>query len=189
MNDEEPPDEERSEQVSRALLKGLAVVVVVGVLIALGTTIVVRALGLDDGGTAGPVGSGSGTGSVQPTKPLPTTALPVPSESAEQPSDEPTDLVTPDQAKGGRIELSVSPLKVKPHQRINLTGTYEGADNVELEVQRFQDGEWHDFGVQATVRVGTYKTYILTGRTGENRFRMFDPRSGRGSNVVLVQIG
>ena len=34
-----------------------------------------------------------------------------------------------------------------------------------------------------------YKTYVMTGRAGENRFRMYDPTSERGSNVVLVTIG
>ena len=29
----------------------------------------------------------------------------------------------------------------------------------------------------------------MTGRTGENRFRVFDPQAKKGSNVVLVTIG
>ena len=56
-------------------------------------------------------------------------------------------------------------------------------------MQRFEDGKWSDFGVQATVRVGTFATYIMTGRTGENRFRVFDPKTKKGSNVILVTIG
>ena len=73
-------------------------------------------------------------------------------------------------------------------ERVNFTGTYNGADNLQLEVQRFEDGKWKDFGVQATVRVGTFETYIMTGRTGENRFRVFDPETDEGSNVILVTI-
>ena len=73
-------------------------------------------------------------------------------------------------------------------ERVNITGSYKGADNVGLEVQRFEDGDWVNFGVDATVRVGTYETYIMTGRTGENRFRMYDPKTQEGSNVVLVTI-
>ena len=47
MNDD-LSDEERSAQVRSALFKALGVVVVIGVLIFLGTTIMVRALGLND---------------------------------------------------------------------------------------------------------------------------------------------
>jgi hypothetical protein len=74
-------------------------------------------------------------------------------------------------------------------QRVNLTGTYRGADNVTLQVQRLEGGRWSDFGVGAAVRVGTYTTYVLTGRVGENRFRMHDPTTGRNSNVAVVTIG
>ena len=28
----------------------------------------------------------------------------------------------------------------------------------------------------------------MTGRTGENRFRMYDPQTKQGSNVILVTI-
>ena len=73
-------------------------------------------------------------------------------------------------------------------ERVNFTGTYKGADNLQLEVQRFEDGKWSNFGVQATVRVGTFETYIMTGRTGENRFRVLDPKTKEGSNVILVTI-
>jgi hypothetical protein len=74
-------------------------------------------------------------------------------------------------------------------ERVNLTGRYRGADNVELQVQRFEEGEWRDFGVKASVRVGAYDTYVMTGRPGEQRFRMWDPAARKGSNVVLVTIG
>jgi hypothetical protein len=180
MDDEqEPPeDEERSTLVRNALLTALAAVVIIGVVIALGTTLVVRALGLDDT-TSGPVGSGP-TGEVQP---LPSSALPVPGESGgSSPSAKP-------KPRTGKIQLDVSPLQAGPMQRVNMTGRYRGADNTQLQVQRYEDGTWSDFGVQATVRVGTYTTYIMTGRAGENRFRMFDPQTKEASNVVTVTIG
>jgi hypothetical protein len=185
FNDDEYDDEERSAQVRSALIKAVAVVVVIGVFIALGTTIVVRALGLDETDSPGPVGSvPSG-----PPEALPTTALPVPGAEETEPTDEPSDRATPKEDRKGRIELDVSPLRARPMERVNLTGTYRRMDNVELQVQRFEDGEWRDFGVGATVRVGTYETYVMTGRPGENRFRMFDPATRKGSNVVLVTIG
>ena len=68
MNDKFDDEEDRSAQVRGALLKALAVVVVIGVVIALGTTVVVRALGLNEGDSPGPVG----TASSEPDEPLPT---------------------------------------------------------------------------------------------------------------------
>jgi hypothetical protein len=183
MDDEDLTDEERAEQVRGVLFKALAVLAVIGVLIFIGTTIMVRALGLNETDT-GPVGAAP----EQPTKPLPTTALPSPkkTEKAEKPTEGPSEPAKP--GKQGRIELAISPVLARPMERVNLTGTYKGMDNLQLEVQRFEDGQWRDFGVQATVRVGTFETYIMTGRTGENRFRMFDPESDAGSNVILVTI-
>ena len=186
MDDEKyDDDDEGSEQVSSVLFKGLMVVVLIGVVIALGTTIVVRALGLNEGASSsGPVGSGS---SDEPSKPLPTTAIPQPGED-EKSDDEPDDLVTPKAGKKGRIQLDVSPVMARPMERVNMTGTYKKADNVGLQVQRFEDGKWRDFGVSATVRVGTYETYVMTGQSGEHRFRMYDPATKEGSNVVLVTV-
>jgi hypothetical protein len=187
MDDDELTDEERSAQVRSALLKALAVVAVIGVLIAIGTTIMVHALGLNDSGDTGPVGASP----QPPSKPLPTTALPVPGQKSATPSDEPSESPSGSPAPGakGDIELSISPINAKPMERVNLTGSYKGADNVQLEVQRFDNGQWANFGVQANVDVGTYATYIQTGHTGENRFRMYDPQSQKGSNVILVTIG
>jgi len=184
MDDDEYDDDEGSEQVGNVLRKALVVIVLIGVIIALGTTIVVRALGLNEGSSSGPVGSDS---PAETTKPLPTTALPVPDE--DEAEDEPEDQIPPKDAKGGgRLQLSVSPVMARPNERINLTGTYRKADNIGLQVQRFEDGKWRNFGVDATVRVGTYETYVMTGQSGEQRFRMFDPATKRGSNVVLVTI-
>ena len=181
----EDQSEDRSAQVRGALLKALAGVVVIAVVVALGTVIAVRALGLNDSDSAGPVGAGA----AEPDKPLPTKALEVPGDDEETESPEPSESASPDEAKTGKVELKVSPVKAKPMERVNLTGTYKGADNVGLQVQRFEDGKWTDFGVDATVKVGTYATYVQTGRAGEQRFRMYDPTAKEGSNVVLVTIG
>lgn len=171
------------DQVRRALLKALGVVVGIAVLIALGTLVVVRGLGLDDDTSPG---STAVVPSSAPRSALPTKALPVPGESAK--SKAPSASASPARKNGG-LELAVSPLRAAAGERVNLTGSYRGADNLQLEVQRFEGGAWSDFGVQATVRVGEYATYVLTGRTGEQRFRMWDPAARKGSNVVLVTIG
>jgi hypothetical protein len=187
FDDGDRHQEERSDQVRNALLKALAAVVVIGVVIALGTTIVVRTLGLDESDSPGPVGAAPS----EPVQPLPTTAIPVPGEESEEaePTEEPSDEASPDAGKKGDLQLDVSPVVARPMERVNLTGTYKGADNLELQVQRFEDGDWRDFGVTASVRVGTFETYVMTGRPGEQRFRMFDPQAKQGSNVVMVTIG
>ena len=185
MDDEDYDDDDGSEQVSSVLMKGLLVIVLIGVVIALGTTIVVRALGLNEGASSssGPVGSES----TEVTKPMPTTALPVPGEDKTS-QDEFEEQVPPKSGKKGRIQLDVSPVIARPNERVNLTGTYRKADNVGLQVQRYENGRWSDFGVSAAVRVGTFETYVMTGQSGEQRFRMYDPATKRGSNVVLVTI-
>ena len=182
--DDEEYDDDGSEQVSSVLVKGLLVIALIAVVIALGTTIVVRALGLNEGASSsGPVGADS----TEVTKPMPTTALPVPGEDKKS-EDKFDGGVPPKSGKRGRIQLDVSPVMARTNERINLTGTYRKADNVGLKVQRFEDGTWRDFGVNATVRVGTFETYVMTSQVGEHRFRMFDPSTKEGSNVVLVTV-
>jgi hypothetical protein len=173
-------DDERSEQVRGALLKAFGVFVAIAVVVALGTIFMVHALGLNQGDDGGALGAAS----TSSPSPLPTKALPVPSDSAS-PSDQPSDLATP---SDGDIELEVSPVIASPMERINLTGTYQGADNLLLQVQRYDDGTWTNFNAKTTVRVGTFATYIMTGRAGENRFRVYDPKAKKGSNVILVTI-
>ena len=43
-----------------------------------------------------------------------------------------------------------------------------------------------DFPVTATVRGGVFSTWILTSRTGESPFRVFDTTANRASNVVVT---
>ena len=52
--DDDLSDEERSAQVRSVLFKALGVLVAIGALIFIGTTIMVHALGLNDDSTAGP---------------------------------------------------------------------------------------------------------------------------------------
>ncbi len=173
--------DERSEQVRSALLKAFGVFVAIAVVVALGTMFMVHALGLNQGDTGGPVGAAA----TSSPSPLPTKALPVPSQS---PTAQPSGSATPTDPANGDIQLEVSPVIASPMERINLTGTYRGADDQQLQVQRFDDGTWTNFNAKTTVRVGTFATFIMTGRAGENRFRVFDPKANKGSNVILVTI-
>jgi hypothetical protein len=179
-------DPERKQELTSVALKVAGVVLGIGLLVGLGSWLMVSALGLDSG-------DGDPTPDarvVEPVQPLPTTALPVPSESVPaDPNDQPT--VPPSTAPPSTgLQLHASPAHVAPMERINLTGIWPGRDNVGLAVQRLENGQWEDFaGVSATVRVGTFETYVMTGREGVQQFRMFDPDTGTASNAVRVTVG
>jgi hypothetical protein len=87
------------------------------------------------------------------------------------------------------ITLFVAPQQVNPGERINFNGVYEGADGATLQVQRREGGSWSDFPVTASVRGGSFETWITTSRTGPTNFRVYDDAAGKKSNVVRVQIG
>ena len=162
------------------VFKILGVAVAIGLVIGLGAWVLVKAIGLDTSSS-----NDTTSGNVQPLNPLPTTALPVPSDSAS-PSGLPTSTPT---AVSTGLYLTASPLMVKPMERINLTGQWPGQDNESLVVQRFENGAWSDFGVQVRVNVGTFSTYVMTGRAGDQRFRVFDPATQTASNEVTVTVG
>jgi hypothetical protein len=85
------------------------------------------------------------------------------------------------------ISLSASPLEVAPMERIYLTGTYPGGGGSSLQVQRKQDG-WTDFPVSTSVSGGSFSTYVMTGQSGANRFRVVDKGNGKKSNPVTVRV-
>lgn len=164
------------------VFKILGVAVVIGLAVGLGAWVMVKGLGLDT------TDSGPGTGSIQPGRSLPTTALPVPSDSAS-PSDGSSGLVTTPTPVSGALTLTAAPALVKPMERINLTGQWPGHDSEGLLVQRLEDGQWADFGVQVRVDLGTFATYVMTGRAGDQTFRVFDPATQTASNEVTVTVG
>ena len=91
-------------------------------------------------------------------------------------------------AKPKGITLFVAPQQVGAGQRINFNGVYQGNEGATLQVQR-KEGGWTDFPVTATVRGGSFETWIQTSRTGKAQFRVYDSAADKASNVVTVQIG
>lgn len=85
------------------------------------------------------------------------------------------------------ISLSASPVEVAPMERIYLTGTYPGGEGASLQVQRFEGG-WQNFDASASVSGGTFSSYVMTGRSGPNRFRVVDAASGKTSNPVTIRV-
>jgi hypothetical protein len=181
--------EERNERIIAAVVKVVAVAVAIGVAIGLGTWVMVKSLDLNDVSS-----TAIGPAPVTPVNPLPTKALPQPHESSSPtdgltgvPTDYPTEIVTPSPGNGD-LFLNAAPVFVQPMERINLTGQWPGHDNVSLLVQRLENGQWVDFGVQVQVQVGTFATYVMTGQAGDNKFRVFDPETNTTSNDVAVTI-
>jgi hypothetical protein len=170
------------QDVTRVVVKILAVAVGIGLVIGVCAWIMVKALGLDASQA-----SDLGPGEIRPVTPLPTTALPVP--SATPSGDNPGLVTTSPSAGNGQLYLTASPVLVKPMERINLTGQWPGHDNEGLLVQRLEGGQWTDFGVQVSVKVGTFETYVMTGRDGDQKFRVFDPATKTASNEVTVTVG
>jgi len=188
-------DEERSQELGEVIKKGAALLIGIAVLIAVGTWLFVRAIGLNDSSDTGQV-----VGPIQPPSPLPSTALAQPdtssgssptpddvqtSESPETPEDT---SAPPAQAGNKQLRLSASPTEVASMERINLTGTYGNHDNVSLEIQRWENGTWGDFPVSAEVSVGTFATYVQSSHLGVNRFRVYDPDAKVASNVVKITV-
>ncbi|MBS2936234.1 hypothetical protein KDN32_00580 [Nocardioides sp. J2M5] len=172
---------------NRPVLTGLValvgVAVVIGLLGGLAVLVGVKAAGIgEDSGTS----SGGGTPATF-NLPRPTdtsTIVPTPTDT---PSATETGTETPSPTQG--ISLTATQQSVSPMQQIPLTGTYQGGEGAILQVQRLEDGAWVDFPVTMSVSGGTFSTYLLTGRTGENKFRVIDTDTDATSNEVTVTVG
>lgn len=179
----------------RPVLIGLAALVGVSVLI--GGVVSVLALGV-----AGVTGLGGDDPVDQATaaesslyipdstateKPSAPTASP-PSASPASPTPS-----KPAEPKPGRppkpqlISLEASPTVVSTFERINLRGSYRGVESGSLQVQRFEGG-WVDFPTAANVVGGSFATYVESGLSGPNRFRVVDESTGRTSKPVSVTV-
>ena len=173
----------------KQVLVGVAVLVAVGALVGgIVALVSIKAADLAGIGSTSPttvsrpqVNSGSsGDASGAPTT-TPTT---------------PSDRTTPPTTSSGptgkphrtSFTLTASPARVGSLQRIDLTGRYKAPNGTVLQVQRREGGHWTDFPVTATVNNGTFATYVETGHTGANKFRMLDVRTTEASNTVTVTV-
>ncbi|MFL6112302.1 MAG: hypothetical protein ACJ786_13245 [Catenulispora sp.] len=175
---------------TRQLLVGAGVLVVVALVIGGVVSVVAlgaaKVSGIESAGT-GPGSPASLYLSDQPTTKPETFPDPAAPRGSATPPPSPTGSETP-KKKVQVITLHASPAKVAPNQRINFSGVYRGVGGARLQVQRFDSG-WQDFPVSASVSGGLFRTYIVSGRAGTNRFRVVDKASGRHSNAVAVRIG
>lgn len=86
------------------------------------------------------------------------------------------------------VSLTISPTSVGTFGRINLAGSYNAPDGTALQVQRKENGVWGDFPTVTRVSGGSFATYVETGHTGLNLFRVTDVAHARSSNVATVTV-
>lgn len=173
----------------------VGVTLVVGLVFALMAVVATQVFGL--GGGSGPEATQARASlyvpSPQKTKP-PSGPL-VTLEAGNTPLVQPTSSASatpsasPSASPQNAITLRTGQQAVAPMERIYLTGDYPGGQGAVLQVQRLAGGSWTDFPVTVGVSGPGFSTYIETGQSGENRFRVLDPTSGRTSNVVRVRVG
>ncbi|MEO5709259.1 MAG: hypothetical protein ABIQ59_05515 [Nocardioidaceae bacterium] len=184
-------DDDEDAHWSRQLL--VAVGVLVAVALVIGGVVSVVALGaanvsgIDDARTTATAKPSLFIPSGEPT----TRPEQYPDPVGSGGSDAASPSATPSKSPTKRpraISLQAFPRQVSANERINLTGVYAGAEGTSLQVQRFE-GSWIDFPVDASVKGGAFTTYVYTGRSGLNRFRVVDQASGKKSNAVRVTIG
>lgn len=89
----------------------------------------------------------------------------------------------------GEISLQAVDSSVGSGERIYFSGVYPGGEGAILWLQRWQDGSWADFPASVGVTNGTFSSYVFTGVSGLNRFRVIDRDSGTVSNEIRVQVG
>lgn len=200
MTDRPTPLRDRPVLAGLLALTGVAVVVglLAGATVLLGTQI----LGIGGGG-----GSASGEASAgetlylpepekteRPDGPLITLDVdPTPTPAAGEDDDEESEEEQEEErkkkeAEQQKITLTAGQTSVAAMQRIDLTGTYPAGTGAILQVQRFENGAWANFPVTVSVSGGSFGTYVMTGQSGETRFRMLDTDSGKTSNPVTVTI-
>jgi hypothetical protein len=181
----ERPDDGHPVLTGLAALVGVAVVV--GLLISGAALAASSVLGLGDEKS-----SAGATASASMYLPRPSDTVPATGPAMTLAPGDPTPTETPTAPPTPEfpITLNAAEASVSPMQEINLTGTYPTGEDKVVQVQRFEDDEWVDFStVDAVVSNGAFSTYVLTARSGENRFRVRDTDSDVVSNEVTVQVG
>jgi LysM repeat protein len=84
--------------------------------------------------------------------------------------------------------LTISPTSASTYEHIDLTGTYDAPDGTALQVQRKENGSWVDFNATTSVSNHQFHTYIETGHTGVNIFRVADVFRGTSSQIATVTV-
>ncbi len=178
--------ERRQHPVLAGLTALVGVGLAIGLLFAAGALAATRVLGFGEDAVTAESTAKESMYLPKPEKTTPST----PSAPATQTSSAPpSDTSSPSEQTG--ISLTAGQTAVAPMARIDLTGSYPGGDGAVLQVQRATGAadDWVDFPVTVTVNGGQFSTYVQTGKTGENRFRVVDTDTDQMSNEVSVTVG
>lgn len=180
--DPRDPDGARTRLLFK-LLGGLVIAgVVIGLVVGVLGTTVLRSMGLRD---QPPPPAASSAGQAEP-----------PESTDDETTDEPDtndDASTNVAEHNGRPSrpsvLRALPRRAAPGEEVTLRGRLRGVHGGSLQVERREDGTWEDFPVVASVNPnGTFSTYIITSMTGPNVFRLSHDRTGRSTPTVRVMI-
>ncbi|HWU19903.1 MAG TPA: hypothetical protein VN088_00140 [Nocardioides sp.] len=193
-----PFDDDNPVRTGLVALVGVSLAV--GLILAIAAVIGTHVLGIA-GGDGSSAGAGQGesmylpppektTDSVGPLITLNTQDASAPEESgsADSASSEPTESKSAKPTLG-EISLQALETTVPNFGKIDLTGVYPGGEGEILQVQRKQSGQWVDFQATVPVSNATFSTYIQTGVSGKNTFRVFDKSRNVASNPVEVTVG
>jgi hypothetical protein len=198
---DEPPVTHDQDQFRRRAIRATLTVVgiaaVIGLVVGGLTAGAVYLTGLvpaeQDTSAASPPDPGQDNENELPTPSLLPTKSPTPEASAG-PSQGATPEATTKPTKKRKpkpahpIRLLASSNSVATMERVTLSGRYPGGNGTSLQVQRREGGAWVPFPTSATVDGGAFTTYVASGQSGPNAFRVIDPSTGRRSNVVVVRV-
>ena len=194
VNDRLEREERDEHPVAFGLLALVGVAVVVGIVAGVVALAGAKVAGLD--GSGGSTAGSEEQASLYLPKPEATSAdngplitlAPGRQSPQNQTSQQPGDDKSSKDPEAKGISLQVAQPTVSPMDNIDLTGVYPGGEGAILQVQRFEGGAWRDFPVTASVSDETFATYVQTGQSGVNRFRVVDTDTGKASNEVKVTI-
>ncbi|MGH3498325.1 MAG: hypothetical protein ACRDP1_12765 [Nocardioidaceae bacterium] len=166
---------------ARTILTGVAILLVIGVVLGVGVgwlgAKLLNSTGLHN---ASPppfeLPSSSTTPSATPPTTTPTTGHPHKRHH---------------QSAGSGSVLNAAPKHVGVMGRIYLTGTFARVpQGVTLQVQSKQTGTWSDFPVTLTTGPGgSFSTYVQSGQSGPNQFRISLPGTNKTTPAVTVNVG
>ena len=198
-----PDQDEFRRRAIRAALTVAGIAVVLGLLIGGVTASVVNLTGLvpdEPAGSALPT-PGAGDDDDLPTPSLLPTNTPSPRASAspsakqtsgvaDKPSEKPSrkQHKKPKHQAASDIRLHASDASVSAYDEVTLSGSYPGSNGTTLQVQRLEGGSWTAFPSTATVGGGRFSTFVASGQSGVNQFRVVDPDSGDASNAVSFRV-
>ena len=107
------------------------------------------------------------------------------SSAATSRGSDPSDGWAPEES----IQLADLALSARPFEAVRIQGTYGGAVEIFLRVQRWERGMWLDFPLATrTDQLGKFTTYVELGRPGRYWLRVVDPGSAVTSKPFVLVI-